>query len=253
MYWKVCATSIEGTSHIAKGMPCQDCSMALRLSSSSGSYLILIAADGCGSSTHSDIGSQLVAYEIVDCLAYWIKRSDVIPMLSDLLVFALGHANQMLHKKAIELSVPVRELASTCLCVVVGPSGFAAAQIGDGVIVRRSNGITGCLFWPSQEYANVTHTLADKDWFHKIQIHSSSSIEDSSASWFVATDGVQDISCDAEKRIPHPGFVDALLDKLDNVPLESEPLVKEGLARFLRSDRVNSVVSDDKTIVLACP
>jgi hypothetical protein len=134
----------------------------------------------------------------------------------------------------------------------MGPSCFAAAQIGDGVIVRRNNGVSGCLFWQQQEYANVTHTLADYDWISKVQIFDSVSSCDSGDGWLIATDGIQDIACDSDKMAPHKGFIPVLFDKFCGVELGDEGIIQEGLSKFLRSDRVNSVVADDKTIVIAC-
>ena len=252
MYWKSCSKSIEGTSHIARGVACQDSSRAVSVNTTEGQFLILLAADGCGSSKHSDIGSQLITKEVTDCLNYWIRQAEVIPNLGDLIIYAFGHANQMLSRKADELSISIRDLASTCLCVVTGPTRFAAAQIGDGIIVRRNFGVTGCLFWPNQEYSNVTHTLIDKDWFHKTQVYNSCCTDDSADGWFLATDGIQDIACDSIGRLPHPGFIPVLFDKFSASKDNNEEAIGDSLDNFLRSNRVNSVVNDDKTIVLAC-
>ena len=252
MSWKVYAKSVEGTSHIASGIPCQDSVKTIRLSTTKGDFLILIAADGCGSSKHSDVGSELVTSEVSGCLAYWVGKSENMSNLSDLIIFAFGHANQMLSRKAKELSIPIRELASTCLCSVIGPNTFAAAQIGDGVIVRQNNGVSGCLFWPNQEYSNVTHTLIDKDWYCKTQVYNSSWFDDLADCWFMATDGIQDIACDSKNRIPHPGFVSVLFDKFAATQIQGDEVTGDSLDSFLRSKRINAVVNDDKTIVLAC-
>lgn len=252
MSWKLCATSVEGTAHSSRGISCQDSSKAFRISTSKGSYFVLIAADGCGSSLHSDIGSELVSTEVSDCLSYWISRADATPILSELIIFAFGHASQMLSRKADELSISVRDLASTCLCVVIGPSSYAAAQIGDGVIVRRANGVAGCMFWPSQEYANVTHTLSDQNWMYKVQAYDSLLHDDSASGWFLATDGIQNIACDSTRKIPHVGFVSALIDKFASIPVTMEDFLQNALKQFLSSDRVGTAVSDDMTIVLAC-
>lgn len=252
MLWRICAKSIEGTSHITKGVPCQDSSKAIRVITSQGLFIILLASDGCGSSKYSDIGSELVIKEVSSCLTYWIRRSEYLPNLADLIVFSFGHANQMLYKKATELSVSIRDLASTCLCTVIGPTSFAVAQIGDGVIVRRMNGVTGCVFWSNQEYTNVTNTLIDKDWIYKTQVINSLSQEGLAGDWFMATDGIQDIACDIKNKIPHPGFVSVLLDKIIRTEEIDEKRIEASLDQFLRSSRVSSVVNDDKTIVLAC-
>ncbi len=252
MHWKISARSIEGTSHINSGSPCQDASKALRISTNRGQFIILIAADGCGSSKYSETGSSLIVSEVSSCLQFWIERSSNTLLLGDVLLHAFGHAHQMLQRLAKDRSTPIRDFASTCLCLVIGPSSFAAAQIGDGVIVRRNNGVTGCLFWQQQEYANVTHTLVDNDWNGKTQVFDAVLTPDYGDGWLIATDGIQVIACDSDKMTPHPGFVPVLFDKFCGVDLAAEGIIHDGLSKFLRSDRVNSAVTDDKTIVIAC-
>lgn len=252
MSWKIYSKSVEGTSHISTGIPCQDSAKTILLPTLKGDFIILIAADGCGSSKHSDIGSKLITNEVSDCIANCLRNNQNIHELSELIVFAFGHANQKLSKRAKELSIPIRELASTCLCSVIGPNNFAAAQIGDGVIVRQNNGVSGCLFWPNQEYSNVTHTLVDKDWRSKTQVYNSSWFDELADCWFLATDGIQDIACNSANRIPHSGFVCFLFDKFSAIQDQGEGFTEDILGRFLRSKRINAVVNDDKTIVLAC-
>ncbi len=252
MHWRISATSIKGTSHINNGLPCQDASAAFRISNAQGQFIILIAADGCGSSKYSEVGSRLIVSEVSNCLEFWIRSSRITLLLSDVLLHSFGHAHQMLHKHAKDLSIPVRDFASTCLCLVMGPASFAAAQLGDGVIVRRNNGVSGCLFWQQQEYANVTHTLVDNDWISKTQTYNSVSSCDSGDGWLLATDGIQGIACDSRRMIPHHGFVPVLFDKFCGDVLEDDGTIHEALSKFLRSDRVNSAVNDDKTIVIAC-
>jgi len=252
VHWKISATSVEGTSHIRSGLPCQDASKALRITTNCGEFIVLIAADGCGSSKYAEIGSSLIVSEVASCLQFWIKRSSNTLLLGDVLLHAFGHAHQMLQKLAKDRSTPIRNFASTCLCLVIGPSSFAAAQIGDGVIVRRNNGVTGCLFWQQQEYANVTHTLVDSDWLSRTQVYDAVLTPDLGDGWLIATDGIQDIACDLNRKAPHPGFFPILLDKFCRVELEAEGIIYDGLSKLLRSERVSSAVTDDKTIVIAC-
>jgi len=249
--WKICASSLKGTNHDASELPCQDSNKHKRIQGRLGDYIILVASDGCGTAKHSDIGSDIVTAEVTDCLAYWLQNSIVIPDLSELIVYAFGHANQCLHKAAGRLSISADDLAATCICLVIGPDSYAAAQIGDGIIVGLFNGICGCVFWPNQEYANVTHALTGRYWRYNTQtinIISGSTMPDG---WFLATDGIQAISCDYEKKVPGSGFVSVLIEKFRRVSDPTGQSLDKALEALLRSERVNSVVSDDKTVILA--
>ena len=251
MDWQICGSSTQGTTHIASGLPCQDSNKHKSIHTKLGNYMILVASDGCGTAKHSNIGSSIITSEVTDCIEYWLQRSVIAPDLSDLITLSFGHANQCLAKSAAKLSVSVSELAATCICLVVGPDRFAAAQIGDGIIIGLSNSICGCLFWPKQEYANVTHSLTGRDWRGNTQtldVALSSNIPDS---WFLATDGIQAISCDYEKKVPISGFVSVLLDKFRALSRSNGENMQKALDLFLKSERVNLAVSDDKTIILA--
>lgn len=251
MNWRTCGSSFLGVTHVACGLPCQDSNKHKSVHTRFGDYLILVVSDGCGTAKHSDIGSNIVTSEVTNCIGSCLQRSTIIPSLSDLIVHSLGHANQCLAKAAIRLAISANDLAATCICLVVGPDRYAAAQIGDGIIVGLSNSVTGCLFWPSQEYANVTHSLTGRDWRENTQILDSSFTSTIPDSWFLATDGIQAIACDYEKKVPVAGFVSVLLDKFKRLSHLPEQDMQLALDTFLQSERVNSTVSDDKTVLLA--
>lgn len=251
MSWKICTSSLQGTSHAASGLPCQDSNKCKRIQARFGEYIILVASDGCGSAKYAEIGSKIVVSEVTDCLGYWLKSSVVIPDLAELIALAFGHAHKCLIHKADTLLVTPNELAATCMCVVIGPDRFAAAQIGDGVIIVHSNGVCGCLFWPIQEYANVTHTLTGRDWRANTQTINAFSDCNMPDGWFLATDGIQAISCDYEKRVPISGFVSVLIEKFRRISNPTKESMQKVLEALLMSNRVSSAVSDDKTIILA--
>ena len=252
MTWKSVAVSVEGKSHHSAGTSCQDSSICMNILTSHGQYLILIASDGCGSSRHSQLGSQIITKDLLECISFWLRRTPQKPDLIEIINHSLGHAHQVLSKKSIELRLQAHELAATCLCLVVGPSTIAAAQIGDGAIIGERNGIFGCVFWPNQEYANVTKSLTDPQWYKHVQLMDSTRNDGDLEGWLLVTDGVQSIACDYEKKVPHLGFVSGLVSKLRILPPGSERLIKDRLVEFLRSDKINRMVSDDKTIVVAC-
>lgn len=251
MDWQTCGSSFFGTTHAACGLPCQDSNKHMSINTRFGDYIILVASDGCGTAKHSDIGSRIVTTEVSDCISNCLQHSSFIPSLSDLIVHSLGHANQCLAGVATSLSISINDLAATCICLVVGPDRFAAAQIGDGIIIGLSNNVAGCLFWPMQEYANVTHSLTSSNWLSHTQTLASPLPSIVPDSWFLATDGIQAIACDYEKKAPVSGFVSVLLHKfkgLSHLPARDMQLA---LDTFLQSERVSLAVSDDKTVILA--
>ena len=251
MNWRTCGSSFLGATHVVCGVPCQDSNKHRSVHTRFGDYIIIVVSDGCGTAKHSDIGSDIITFEVTSCISCCLQRSSIISNLSDLIVHSLGHANQCLARAATRLAISVNELAATCICLVVGPDRYAAAQIGDGIIVGLSNNVSGCLFWPSQEYANVTHSLTGRDWRSNTQTLDSSLTCTIPDSWFLATDGIQAIACDYEKKVPVSGFVSVLLDKFKRLSHLSEQDMQLALDTFLLSERVNSAVSDDKTVVLA--
>lgn len=249
--WQSCSISVEGTSHTLNGKPCQDSSLDYVCSTRHGDFLVLIVADGCGSSLYADTGSQTIAKEASECISYWLTRSSHQPDLLELIKFAFGHANLALRAKARLLHVDISELASTCLCVISSANHFAAAQIGDGIIVAEQNGACGCVFWPREgEYANTTHALTYANWHDYTQTIScvtTTSIE----SWFLATDGIQSISCHNSDHTPHRAFISPLWTKLRDISPEQLGFYVESLRSFLHSRKMNEATHDDKTIALA--
>jgi len=249
--WHIYASSIEGSSHLGKNLPCQDANQCRRVATRWGEYAIIVVSDGCGTARHADLGAKIVTTETLECLEAWLKCPVLTPDLSDLIEYSLGHAHQCLIRAAKHLSISAEELAATCICLVVGPDRYAAAQIGDGVIVRCSSGICGCLFWQKQEYANVTHSLTAKDWRDNMQTLGQMGRKSLPDSWFIATDGIQAISCDNITKTPSSGFVPVLIDKFRSFSHLPKSRIQESLEAFLRSEKVSSSVSDDKTIAIA--
>jgi len=250
--WKCISISIEGTSHQTNEIPCQDCSVTNIIATPYGSYLVAVASDGCGTSRFSQLGSDLITQNIYECIEYWLRVASHKPDLLDIISFSLGQAHQALKKKSVDLSIDINDLAATCLCLVVGQDSMAASQIGDGIIAGELNGVLGCLFWPNQEYSNITDSLTDRNWYDKVQSMSARRKVDSLDSWFLATDGIQSIACDYRQRIPHVAFVSSLMKRFRDSPIGTENLIRDRLIDFLRSEKVTTVVTDDKTIILAC-
>jgi hypothetical protein len=126
-----------------------------------GERLVIVAADGAGSASHSELGATLACGELV-------RRVEALepnfPEVRDRMVELFGVARAALLAEADRLEVLPRELACTIVLAVVGPNSGVFAQLGDGAIVV-GDGQDGLrvVFWPEPaEYVNATDFLTDE-------------------------------------------------------------------------------------------
>jgi hypothetical protein len=144
-----------------------------------------------------------------------------------------------------------RDLASTLLVVVVGPSGGGALQIGDGVIVVSDGANGWCwVFWPQRgEYANTTHFLTDEDAAERLQIEPFVGKVTEVA---LMTDGLESLALHyASKSVHEPFFHGMFQPLLDTDGAEEINRLSASLERFLSSERVGSRTDDDVSLILA--
>ena len=72
--------------------------------------------------------------------------------------------------EAQSLAAEMTDLASTLLGAIVGQSGAAFFQIGDGAIVFRQGDSYEHVFWPSSgEYANMTYFLTNAQFAEHLE------------------------------------------------------------------------------------
>jgi hypothetical protein len=243
MKWTALGESVAGTSHRARGVPCQD-AFRYRTFGAAGEWLVIATADGAGSASHSEMGATFTCDEFIrrvestdpDAL---FDRDGMIGLFSDV--------RTALFATAERLDIRPRDLACTALLAVVGPTSAAFAQIGDGAIVYGEELSHQVAFWPEPaEYVNATDFLTDDQFPDTIRFHS--------VDWPVSevatfTDGLQRLALDFTTRSAHPGFFAPVFRELRNA---ADPeLLLEPFRSFLDSDRVNERTDDDKTLVLA--
>src|SRR5215469_2781463 len=63
--WKIVSSSVTGTSHAKTGLPCQDAHGGLTLPDGT---LLFAVADGAGSASRADHGSQIAAKDALEFL-----------------------------------------------------------------------------------------------------------------------------------------------------------------------------------------
>jgi hypothetical protein len=246
--WKVLAKSVQGLSHKRLQTVCQDaCQTAVCLVGQQ-PVLVLAAADGAGSAEHSDVGSQIacrVIHEIVS--ARLQDQSELLPVERGEAVAWYEQVRSELQREAERLAVPTRQLACTLLVAVIGESGAAFCQIGDGAIVIRDQGELRPVFWPqSGEYANTTNFVTSSRIEQDLMFEwSDLSLGDVS----MFTDGLQSVALNYANRQAHQPFFTPLLDALRQHAAPEELLGP--LQSFLESKNLADRTDDDLTLILA--
>jgi hypothetical protein len=243
MLWTALGQSVTGTSHRTRNTPCQDAS-CFRLFGLMKEWLLIVAADGAGSATHSEIGATLACQEF----ARQVEATDPDTLFSSGPMTGLfSTVRAALFAEGERLNVRPRELACTALLAVVGPTSAAFAQLGDGAIVIGKGQEHRTVFWPEPaEYANATDFLTD-DTFRDVMRFET--ISDPILEVAVFTDGLQRLALDFTARMPFPEFFRPLFHEL-RTAADPESLAAP-FRKFLDSDRVNERTDDDKTLVLA--
>lgn len=128
--WIAHSSYLIGKSHIEKSIPCQDYASTF----CNDSLQIIVLSDGCGSSSHSDIGSKIVCETTINILK---NDFDNILTMTPLESrdFLLDSINRELDSKALELDVPIKELNATLLFVALKDNeSLLMGHLGDGFI-----------------------------------------------------------------------------------------------------------------------
>jgi hypothetical protein len=205
---------------------------------------VIVAADGAGSASRSEVGATLACDEFVRRVEAFEPN---VLFTRDGMIALFGDVRMALILEAERLDVSAREVACTALVAVVGPTSGAFAQIGDGAIVVSQGQDHRAVFWPEPgDYANATDFLTDDRFADFIRFETTTDPIFEIAAF---TDGLQRLALDFTARIAHPAFFRPLFNEL-RTAADPESLV-EPFRKFLDSDRVNKRTDDDKTLVFA--
>jgi hypothetical protein len=250
--WRIIRTSVRGSSHEKRGQPCQDANDCRLIAPD---WVALAVADGAGSAAHSDVGAQTAAACAVTVLsdhmrAHLANEKSVNDeagwraVMDDVL-----RASQAAVRKEAEIrGVPVRELASTLLVVLLGPDLTLAVQVGDGAtVVQFEDGEVTALTRPQPgEYINEATFLTASDALKCAQFALRPVPVRSAA---VLTDGLQMLALEHEGWTPHRPFFQPLFDFVEG-QTDSEA-VQAAFEEIMTSPRVRSRTDDDLTLVVA--
>lgn len=246
--WNVAAASVQGTSHIKRSQPCQDAYHWVVLDET---VLIAAVADGAGSVSLSDVGSNLAVQTAVEAIEDRAEKLKTLKNQEDWLGFFqdIFHLTlNVLEAEANFLQVDKRELSTTLILVVATPDAIATAQIGDGAVVMRDveDRVTGLTNPNVEEFLEFTTFLTSPKAIDSIQI---GFWEGKVTQLAMFSDGLQLLALKMPEGKPHEPFFIPLFQAIAQEADMAE--MNQGLTEFLVSDRVTSKADDDLTLLLA--
>jgi hypothetical protein len=247
--WRLLAASTAGTSHLRRGIPCQDAHQVLSLANGG---FVAAAADGAGSAKHSDRGSRIAVECAVAYLADAVGSASCLDEDScrRLLQNALEKVRSDIAAACVSPldsgeASRSSDFATTLLMCFAAGSTLAACQVGDGAIVELENGVVRALTLPVRgEYLNETTFVTSEDFmasasFAVKEVHDTQSLT-------IFTDGIQSLAMRLSDDAPFAPFFQNI-----HAYACSPKANSDALKAFLDSERVCERTDDDKTIVVA--
>lgn len=247
-FWKLAPVSQRGSSHESDNRPCQD---AYSLAMVSREILVIAVADGAGSASLAEVGSDLAVRTSTEILCQRLSQQSSEleeASLTALLIDTIKGVRAALETEASERGVTTRELATTLILVVATPDLVAAAQVGDGatVIGDRDGKILGLTLPQLGEYINEVIFVISDEALQSAQV---AVWHGQTAHIAVLTDGLQLLCLEMPSCMPYKGFFSPLFSFISKKEEGLE--ATQELSTFLNSPRVKALTDDDITLVLA--
>ncbi len=250
MTWRIASASAAGTSHILRGIPCEDsCSAFIERPASQPPMLAVFVSDGAGSAVHGGIGAEL-AIEAASGYFSWLHETSGSFLPNKKMAFdCLQHIRAKLIEAAEKRGISIRDFACTFLGVLTSTSSTVLLQIGDGgIVLDTGNGLELPIVPMSGEYANTTSFITDNN---ALEIAAVVELPKPAKKIAAFSDGIQRMALDMTSHQPYEPFFNPFFEILKKASEDQEALLGEELKSFLNSPAVNRRTDDDKTLVLA--
>lgn len=245
--WRYLSASVQGASHKRSGAPCQDYSNVVPIEGAN--LLLLVCADGAGSASRSELGSEIACRTLADEVIRFAQLGGRIENVTrETAVEWLLVIREKLDTQAHALGLCSRDLACTLIAALVGDDSAAFIQIGDGAaVIDLGDTAYRVVFWPEQgEYANTTFFVTGPDAVDRLKVELCS-VPLLDIALF--TDGLQHLALRYESKTAHGPFFAPMFTRLRT---EEHWLgLGEPLKQFLGSEAVGERTDDDCTLVLA--
>lgn len=131
--------SIQGKGHMERGIVCQDSSTVNRIKSG---YYIGIVADGVGSASHSDIGSNIAVKSLSRYCNEHIQEKSPPEIIEEILTDGYSHAFEQIKQHAKNKGVAIEDFDTTLSAAVYDGQTVVYGHSGDGgIIVKYADGM----------------------------------------------------------------------------------------------------------------
>lgn len=246
--WRTIAASVAGSSHLERGISCQDAHAWSVITVGEDEVLLASVADGAGSARMSETGARLATEHML------IELKEILEVLPspahftvEMFQSAWEATRATLLDHAMTEGLQAGEFACTLLSAVALPTELFVGQIGDGAVVVSGPSGTVPVIWPQQgEYANETNFITGDRWREHLELrHVTEAID----SMCMFTDGLQRLALRSSSREADRGF----LVPIFRAVIEAEDLatLEVQLAEFLSSQRIRDRTDDDATLLVA--
>ncbi len=246
--------SSVGTSHIASGLPCQDCHCHLSVEDGAGdSVAIFVVTDGAGSAAQAEVGARLACEAFAHLVADYISGGGRVETISRELAgrWVTGVVYRLSLKSWAEETAP-HDYACTLLAVISSEQATAFLQIGDGAIVISDGWSTNWrhVFWPQHgEFANTTNFITSED---ALQVMEFQVTTEPVAEVALFSDGLENLVLNKATRTVHAPFFDSMFPSVRRSRAAGpDAELGRALEKYLSMPTVNERTNDDKTLVLA--
>lgn len=261
MGWRIYAASATGTSHLDKGIACQD-AFAFH---ADGELLVAAVCDGAGSAARSDEGSRLLADSVVAALSERLREQPAL-LGGDRDEFAAiaADAVEAARERLIDTAARAQARLSSYAATLVGFAGDAQRgwffHIGDGIGVAEAEHAEHAehaeqaeqadrarvVSAPENgEYANETYFVTGEAWRHHLRVLAAPA---PLARLVLMSDGAMPFAMEKGNAALFKPFIEPVARYLASVG-ESEG--SRALGATLDDPRTHGITSDDKTLLIA--
>ena len=244
--WNVIGASVQGTSHIRRGVHCQDAHDYRWVNEE---LVVLAVADGLGSASLSQEGAQRATQTATEAIEEFIQQKSAATESTweEAVKYGFQKARSDLEEWSEINRLPLQVYGTTLILVCVNAECLSIGHIGDGAVVALfADGTLSTVSVPQNgEYVNQTFALTQDDALESVQLNVSSSEVYALA---IFSDGIQNLSINHQSSQPFSNFFIPLFKQLSTI--EDCRIVSQSLGDFLASDRVCAKTDDDKTLVL---
>lgn len=254
MAWRIYAASATGTSHLDKGIVCQD-AFAYQVD---GEVLVAVVCDGAGSASRSDEGSRLLADTVVGALSERLREDPTLlegdhDRFAAIAIAAVETARAVL----IETAAQARASLSSYAATLVGFAGDGQRgwffHIGDGIGVAEAAlmeaaqaAAASVVSAPENgEYANETYFVTGDAWRQHLRVLA---VPAPIARLALMSDGAMPFAMEKGNAGLFKPFIEPVTHYLASV---SEADGSRALTGTLEDPRTHGITSDDKTLLIA--